>query len=133
MAIGARHWSNDVSTSGKLIRNLFSTGKSSAHWSNASEQLHQLSEGSTATSGRSLTGSSDALPSEIPMAYAKKGRLCALCVVLESCSNLYSLCRPSLESWWLTGNVNDPPTWCRVASTSYAGDVETPILHGEAT
>ena len=46
VAIGARRQSNDVSTSGKLISNLFGTGKSNAHRSNALDQLRHLSEGS---------------------------------------------------------------------------------------
>ena len=48
-----------------------------------------------------------------------RARLCALSVVLESCSSLYSVCRPSLESWWLAGNVNNPPAWCGAASTLF--------------
>ena len=39
---------------------------------------------------------------------------------------------PAPWSVKLAGNVIDPPTWCGAAATLYAGDVETPILCGEA-
>ena len=39
---------------------------------------------------------------------------------------------PALGAVKLAGNVIDPPTWCGAAMTLCAGDVETPILCGEA-
>ena len=43
-----------------------------------------------------------------------------------------SLVRQHLGSLKLAGNVIDPLTWCGAATTLCAGDVETPILCGEA-
>ena len=77
VAIGARRQSNDVSTSGKLIRNLFSIGKSDAHRCNASEQLHQpatVSATQRLLFKHSVTGSSDAPPSGVLMPYVEKGQ-----------------------------------------------------------
>ena len=70
---------------------VFSTGKSDAHRSNASDHLRQLSEGSMATSRRSLTESSDALPSEVPMLESSDG----LQRIKDNSYKMASL------SWWL--------------------------------
>ena len=42
------------------------------------------------------------------------------------------LLRRHLGAVKLAGNIIDPPTWCGAATILCAGDVETPILYGEA-
>ena len=59
-------------------------------------------------------------------------KVCLPCEVILEWIKLYEVCR---KSWSLGGspaNVFDPLAWCGAARTLCAGDVETPVLSGEA-